>query len=70
MVNIDLIGLLPTVMRGHKYIIIVIDHLKKWVDATSSSSDSAKFIDSFLLQIMFSCHGSPNMLLSDNGNLS
>ena len=52
---------------GHQYILIVVDHLTKWVEAASLSLASAKNTALFLLHHVFSRHGSPNVLLSDNG---
>ena len=66
-VRIDLIGPLPTAIGGHKYIVLVIGHLTKWVEANSMASASAKFTALFLLRNIFSCHGSPTVILSDNG---
>lgn len=66
-VSIDLVGPLPVAVGGHKYIVLAIDHLTKWVEATSMASASAKSTASFLLRYIFSRHGSPDVLLSDNG---
>ena len=66
-VSIDLIGPLPLAIGGHKYIVLAVDHLTKWVEAASMASASAKSTASFLLKNLFTRHGSPNVLLSDNG---
>ena len=66
-VSVNLIGPLPIAAGGHRYILIAVNHLTKWVEAASSSSASAKATASFLLRHVFSRHGSPRVLLSDNG---
>lgn len=66
MVNLDLFGPLPIAAGGHRYILINVDHLTKWVNAASSSSASVKISASFLLRHVFSHQGSPRVLISDN----
>lgn len=58
---------LPTVIGGHCYILIAVNHLTKWVEASSVAFATAKNVASFLLKFIFSQHGSPRLLLSDNG---
>ena len=66
-VSIDMIGPLPTAIGGHRYILIAVDHLTKWVEASSAASATSKNVATFLLKFLFARHGSPRVLLSDNG---
>ena len=66
-VSIDLVGPLPTAVGGHWFILIAVNHLTKWVEASSAATATAKNVAAFLLKFLFSRHGSPWVLLSDNG---
>ncbi len=65
-VGLDLIGPLPTTKNNNKYIIVLVDYLTKWVEAeplkTIESDDVIKF-----LKMVFSRHGVPEILITDNG---
>lgn len=50
-VSIDMIGKLPVAAGGHKFTLIAVNHLTKWIKAASSSSASAKTTASFLFQM-------------------
>lgn len=62
-----MISPLPKNIGGHCYILIAVDNLTKWVKASSAASATAKNVASFLLKVLFARHGSPQVLLSNNG---
>jgi len=65
-VGLDLVGPLPPTKNGNKYIIVLVDYLTKWVEAEPlekiESDDIIKF-----LKMVFSRHGIPEILITDNG---
>ena len=58
-VSMDLIGPLPTSNHKHKYIIVAIDHLTKWVEARSMVDLQALTVAKFVLEQIIHRHGSP-----------
>jgi len=65
-VGLDLVGPLPKTNNDNRYIIVLVDYLTKWVEAeplkTTESEDVIKF-----LKKVFSRHGIPEVLVTDNG---
>lgn len=56
---IDMIFWLTTAVRGHKYILIVLDQLPKWVETSSSASAYALSVTLFRQKFIFSLHSFP-----------
>jgi len=65
-VSLDLVGPLYTTRNGNRFIIVLVDYLTKWVEAEplarTESSDVIKFLTN-----VFSRHGIPELLVTDNG---
>ncbi|GFW87081.1 retrovirus-related Pol polyprotein from transposon opus [Trichonephila clavipes] len=65
--NMDLIGPIdPPSLKGHKYILCLVDQHTRWGEAMPLTSLSAKVTCEALLSI-FSRTGIPNVVASDNG---
>ena len=67
-VSINAVGPLPRSRSGCWFILIVVDHFSKWVEARPTKDITAKTTALFLLQDIFYRHGCPQVLLSDNGS--
>jgi len=65
-VGLDIIGPLPITRNNNSYIIVLVDYFSKWVEAeplcTIESADVIKFLTN-----IFSRHGTPEILVTDNG---
>lgn len=62
----DVIGPLPSTIRGHMYILTVTDLFSKWVEAVPLKTMSAEEVIQCLVNIFLSC-GCPKQILSDQG---
>ena len=65
-VGLDLIGPLPETPRGNRFIIVLVDYLTKWVEAEPLVTSEADDVINFLKKV-FSRHGIPEILVTDNG---
>jgi len=65
-VGLDIIGPLPRTKKGNQYIIVLVDYLTKWVEAEPTSSIESDDVISFLIRV-FSRHGIPEIIVTDNG---
>ena len=65
-VGLDLVGPLYESFRGNKYIIVLVDYLTKWVEAEALAKTESEDVIRFLNNI-FSRHGIPEILITDNG---
>ena len=52
---------------GHKYIIVAIDYLTKYVEARALLVQTSAEIASFIYEDIITRHGSPNIIITDNG---
>jgi len=66
-VGIDIMGPLPKMLSGYRYIVIAIDHFTKWVEARALEEADAQSITLFLYEDIICCHGVPTILSSDKG---
>lgn len=66
-VGIDFIGPLPRTLRGHEYLVVVIDYYTKWVEAYPVVKANAEEIAMAFVYGFISRHGCPARLLSDRG---
>ena len=65
--GIDFIGPLPS-SYDHKYILLAMDYVSKWVEAIATHSNDAKVVLNFLQRNIFTKFGTPRAIISDEGN--
>nr|GEW32093.1 reverse transcriptase domain-containing protein [Tanacetum cinerariifolium] len=63
--GIDFIGPFPS-SRGHKYILVAVDYLSKWVEAKALPTIDARVVCKFL-KSLFARFGTPRAIISDRG---
>ncbi|KAK1421773.1 hypothetical protein QVD17_24388 [Tagetes erecta] len=63
--GIDFMGPFPS-SRGHRYILVAIDYVSKWVEAQALTTNDARVVVAFLRRL-FSRFGTPKALISDRG---
>ncbi|KAK1419540.1 hypothetical protein QVD17_28715 [Tagetes erecta] len=63
--GIDFMGPFPS-SRGHRYILVAIDYVSKWVEAQALTTNDARVVVAFLRKL-FSRFGTPKALISDRG---
>lgn len=66
-IAIDLAGPLPETAQGHKYLVVMVDYLTKWIEAMPAKDDKATTVASIFLTEIVSRYGSPLEVVSDNG---
>ena len=62
--GIDFIGPFP-LSCGNLYILVVVDYVSKWVEATALPTNDAKAVVSFIQKNIFSRFGTPRAIISD-----
>ncbi|GJU87832.1 reverse transcriptase domain-containing protein [Tanacetum coccineum] len=63
--GIDFMGPFPS-SRGNKYILVVVDYLSKWVEATALPTNDARVVVK-ILKSLFARFGTPRAIISDRG---
>ncbi|GJR43679.1 reverse transcriptase domain-containing protein [Tanacetum coccineum] len=63
--GIDFMGLFPS-SRGNKYILVAVDYLSKWVEATTLPTNDALVVCK-ILKSLFARFGTPRAIISDRG---
>ena len=66
-VHVDTIGPLPEAADGSLYIIVCIDHLTRWFELVSSTSNDGDAIAAAVKERILTRHGSPDFIVVDNG---
>ena len=66
-VSIDLVIDLPTSHNGNKNILVMVDHLTGWPMAKAIPDKEAITVVRVVYEMLILEHGSPEILLSDNG---
>jgi hypothetical protein len=64
-IRIDIVGPLPQMERGNRYIIIAIDYLMKWPEARALYLADALSITPFLYKDIICRHGIPTEITTD-----
>ena len=65
--GIDFMGPFPSPNR-HKYILLVVDYVSKWVEAIPTITCDAKVVLGFIKSNIFSRFGTPRAIISDEGS--
>jgi len=66
-VSLDFVGPLTKSPRGNVYLLVVIDHLTKWVEAFPTPDNKAETVAKILANEIICRYGPPCQLLSDQG---
>ncbi|XP_019262573.1 PREDICTED: uncharacterized protein LOC109240400 [Nicotiana attenuata] len=64
--GIDFMGPFPH-SNGHRYILVAVDYVSKWVEAIALPTNDAKVVVSFVKKHIFTRFGTPRVLISDGG---
>ena len=65
--GIDFMGPFPS-SHGNKYILVVVDYVSYWVEATSSPTNDAAVVVKLFKSIIFPRFGVPRVVISDGGS--
>ena len=66
--RIDIIGeIRPNATNEHKFIVVAIDYLSKWVEAESFNKLGAKQMAKFIEKQVICRYGVPHHVVTDNG---
>ncbi len=66
MMAMDVLGPLPIRSEGNKFILVVMDYFSKWPEVYALENQKAEVITKCLIDV-FTRHGAPKVLLSDQG---
>ncbi|KAL4281621.1 hypothetical protein GQ457_03G019530 [Hibiscus cannabinus] len=64
--NIDFMGPFPSSF-GNLYILLSVDYVSKWVEATTTTHNDAKTVQKFIKKNIFTRFGTPRVIISDKG---
>ncbi|CAN6583803.1 unnamed protein product [Malus baccata var. baccata] len=65
--GIDFMGPFPSSF-GFNYILLAVDYVSKWVEATATRTNDSKVVADFVKTNIFSRFGMPRVLISDGGS--
>ncbi len=65
--GIDFMGPFPSSF-GNKYILVGVDYVSKWVEATATPTNDVRVITKFLEKNIFMRFGTPRAIISDEGS--
>lgn len=66
-IGIDIVGPLPETPRKNKYIVVATEYLTKWPEARALDKANAENVAEFIYEDIICRHGTPSILLSDQG---
>ena len=52
---------------GHKYILVAVDYVSKWIEAIATRTNDHKIVMKFVCKNIFSRFGCPKAIISDGG---
>ncbi|KAK9042696.1 hypothetical protein V6N11_017761 [Hibiscus sabdariffa] len=64
--GIDFMGPFPSSF-GNLYILLAVDYVSKWVEATATTHNDAKTVQKFIKKNIFTRFGTPRAIISDEG---
>ncbi|XP_038896315.1 uncharacterized protein LOC120084584 [Benincasa hispida] len=62
--GIDFMGRFPS-SNGHKYILLAVDYVSKWIEVVSCVANDAATVSKFLQRNIFTRFGTPRAIISD-----
>ncbi|KAG8472817.1 hypothetical protein CXB51_034623 [Gossypium anomalum] len=65
--GIDFLGPFP-LSFGHKYILVAVDYVSKWVEAEAYLTNNVRVVIKFLQKHVFTRFGTPSVIISDEGS--
>ncbi|KAI5335268.1 hypothetical protein L3X38_025401 [Prunus dulcis] len=65
--GIDFMGPFPSSF-GYLYILVAVDYVSKWVEATATRTNDHKVVLNFLKDMIFTRFGTPRAIISDGGS--
>ncbi|CAL2277586.1 unnamed protein product [Prunus armeniaca] len=65
--GIDFMGPFPSSF-GYIYILVAVDYVSKWVEATATRTNDHKVVLNFLKDMIFTRFGTPKAIISDGGS--
>ena len=65
--GIDFMGPFPN-SHGNTYVLVAVDYVSKWVEATALPNNDARSVTKFLQKNIFTRFGVPRIIISDGGN--
>src|SRR5262245_20589098 len=66
-VHIDIVGPLPVSSRGHQYLLTLVDHFTRWIEAVPIANISAECCAEKFMEHWVSRYGTPAIVVSDQG---
>ena len=66
-IAVDIMGELPVMERGNKYVLVVFEYFIKWTESYPVSSMEAATVAKLLVEQLFSKFGVPDHIHSDQG---
>uniref|UniRef100_A0A3P9D8I3 Gypsy retrotransposon integrase-like protein 1 n=1 Tax=Maylandia zebra TaxID=106582 RepID=A0A3P9D8I3_9CICH len=67
-VGVDFVGPLPPTPTGNAYLIVFVDYLTKWVEASAVKEATSQVAAGKFVTDIFARHGTPTYLISDRGS--
>jgi len=67
-VAMDIVGPLPEIINGNKYVLVAIDHYFKWCEAWPIKEHDAYTIAKFMEDEVINRYEVPKYILTNNGN--
>ena len=58
----------PSALNGHMFVLIAIDYLTKWVEASSYNNMTKHVVTWFIKKEIICSYGTPNKIITDNGS--
>lgn len=66
-IAIDIVGPMPTTLRGNRFILVMVDTFTRWAEAVPLPNHTAKQVANAVLQHWVTRYGVPREILSDQG---